>query len=139
MTSTTTPLSAFMAEHSITGNVTYSGHDTSDGWAHHAFRANLYIAGDLYLGNMPYSAGMGHEPSDVTLEDVFGAVLSDISSIDGCEDWTEWADDLALITDAKSAKKAMQDYGEISARAELLREAIGADAYAEALDIASEL
>jgi hypothetical protein len=74
----------------------------------------------------------------VTVEDVFGAILSDLGSIEAAKTGS-WADDLGLVVDAKSAKQAMQDFSEIKARAELLREAIGDQAYQQALEIASEL
>jgi hypothetical protein len=136
MNSTTQQLATFMAEHNITGHVNYVGTSTdSDKWEHHDFRFTLEINDDLYLGNAPYMAGMAHNPSDVTIEDCFGAVLSDITSVEGYDDWTDWADDLGIVEDAKSAKKAQTDFQEIKARASLLYDAIGGEAFAEALEI----
>lgn len=138
MSNATQDLAAFMAQHKITGHVTYVGLERGD-WDHHAFRANIDIDGEMYLHNTPYMAGTGHDPANVTVADVFGAILSDIMSVSGHEDWTTWADDLGIVTDAKSAATAMNDFREITARATLLREAIGSDAFFVLEEIAADL
>lgn len=138
--SSTDTLTAKMREHKITGTVSFTGWETAEnGWEHGAYRFTLNIGDALYLGNAPYYAGTAHNPNEVTIQDCFAAILSDISSVDGHDDWAEWADDLGLVTDAKSAKSAQRDFAEIKARGELLRDAIGDDAYAELLDVAREL
>jgi hypothetical protein len=136
----TSSLADFMAEHRITGVIAYQGLERDDsGWERHAFRFQLDIDGELYLGNAPYRAGTGHEPAAVTIADCFGAVLSDISSIMGYDDWADWAEGLGLLDSAASVRKARSDFREIQARYELLRDAIGEGAIEDAFAIASEL
>lgn len=121
----------------------------TDGWDHNAYRWSLTIRGEQLMSNATYSAGTGL-PVPADPADVFGSLISDLQSVepyavsDEEEErsvmaqeraswppgWDEWADDLALVTNARSARKAADDFREIMARRWLIRDRLGADAYA---------
>src|SRR3954454_16041426 len=98
---------------------------TRDGWDHNLYRFSITVRGEHILSNAPYMAGMGLDSTTAT--DVFGAVIMDLQCVEPYDSdagglWAEWADDLGLVTDAKTAVKAQRDFREIMARRSLLIE-----------------
>lgn len=92
------------------------------GWQHYAYRFDLVAGGQIIVGNAPFRQGMAHTVAP-TADEILESLALDFQSIEGYTDWLDWADDLALLDSAATARKARDSFREIAARASLIIEA----------------
>ncbi len=125
-------------QHLIVDRIREDGTHTEDGWQHRRYRFDLYAGSfdeaGYVLSNAPYRMGMGLLDWPPTADEIIESILTDIQSIEGCEDWVDWAEELGSLTDAKSVRKARDDYHEINARRSLIEERIGRETLVDLID-----
>lgn len=97
-------------------NIRADGPQRADasGWKHNPYRFDIYVGDDLIWSGLPFKTGTGwtEEPTEA---DILDSLAMDIASLgdgyeDNYEDWIDYAEEMDMLGDAKSARAAKAAY-----------------------------